>query len=145
MGLATKAIVLDEEKYNQLPTGERSRIIRDLISNYLAYKSGDIQHIDEEILLRKERTLETKKMQIDTELESIKATLNMIKEDRDQAEAKKLVDEKEKIAALKKCLMCGRVLEEGNKIHTFTKGIVCQVCFMSATPKDFKVWSGKDD
>lgn len=141
MGKVTKAVVLDDEQWNQLPIGQRSKVIRDLIGNYLAYQSKDIDRIDAEILMRKVRSLENKKLQITTELESLKSTLTLIEEKRERDEQSKLEEEKKRIEESKQCIECKRILEEGHKRHEFASGLVCQGCFMSSTVESVKRWN----
>lgn len=140
MALTTKAVVLDEEQYQKLPKGDRSRLIRDLISAHLSYQTGEIGAIDEELLSRKKRTLENKKIQIDAELESICSTIEKIKENREKEAQKTLENEKKRLEMAKKCLNCGKLLELDIKYYKFTKGQVCHTCYMTFGTTKLKEW-----
>lgn len=142
MALITITLKVEESEWIQLPMGERSKLVRDFVSNYIAYKSGDMNKIDEQILLRKKVTLDHKKMSVDTELESINQTLSKLKEDREKAEEEKLLEEKERIESAKKCLNCGKILEEAHKKFEFNKGLVCNTCFFGADKDSINRWNG---
>eukprot|EP00918_Siedleckia_nematoides_P049392 GHVU01108317.1.p1 GENE.GHVU01108317.1~~GHVU01108317.1.p1 ORF type:complete len:141 (+),score=18.83 GHVU01108317.1:601-1023(+) len=140
MGLKQVGININEKDWEALGNG-RGQIVRDLIKSYLAHKDNDTIKIDEEVLRRKKQTLENKKVQVVTELESINSTLNHIKEDRERNELEQLEEEKENALKLVKCIGCHQVLDDKTHKKKFNKGLVCMHCFLKADSKQISEWS----
>lgn len=57
-----------------------------------------------------------------------------------QKEEDQLQKEKEEIENAKKCIHCNRLIEGDMKSHNFTKGLVCNICYMNARSEDIKQW-----
>lgn len=143
MSIIQVSIKVESEEWKQLPAGKRSEIIRDFIKMYLAQKSQDIDKIDEEILLRKKQTLENRKLKTDTELETINATLDRLREYREEKIQEKLKSEKAKLLEGENCLNCKRHLTEAEEKKTTPHGHLCVECYKNLPNDRLKVYYQK--
>jgi len=129
--------VLDKAKALQINiSGEFQKFLEKMVMTY----ESDVEGINLELLNIELAKLKTNKMKIDMELQSKLRTKEMLENIIKQKDEERLKQEKEAIENAKKCINCGRTIEEGNTSHKFGKGIVCHSCFMSADGSAVKRW-----
>ena len=118
-----------------------SGTFNDYLKNVVAQSTGDLADINYELLCIDITRLSNRKLKLDSELHQKIQTKERIDDERHNREEEKLQMEKEKIESAKKCIGCGTILSEGHKVHNFTAGKVCNVCFFGADANKMKEWS----
>lgn len=76
-----------------------------------------------------------------SEVKNIQTRITKWEDSQKTKKEEELKKEKQKIENTKKCINCGRILQEGNKFKEFTKGKVCYSCFLGMTKDDLDRWS----
>jgi hypothetical protein len=140
MSRVQKIIHVEDEDWKAMPEGSRSEIIRKFMRDYNNTLKGNLNDINIEILKVQIITLENQKIKIDTELQSKKNIVEQAIKAQEELRVNKLEEDKKKIEEAKKCLNCGKILEEGMRSHNFPKGLVCHSCFMGVDSKKVKEW-----
>jgi hypothetical protein len=142
MARTQKIIHVDEEDWNSMPSGERSEIIRKFMKDYNNAIKGNLNDINLELLKVQIVTLENQKVKIDTELQSKKVILENALKIQEEDRLKQLEVDKQKLEDANKCICCKKILQPKEKRHKFTKGLVCNACFMvNATKENILLWS----
>jgi len=140
MAKIQRLIALEEEYWNKLPKGKGSEIIRSMIRDYIHAQEDSVEDIDVEMLQIEINHLNNQIRQMvakrDTKQTRFKQIMAEIEEKRIQG----LEEEKRRIEEAKKCINCGKLLDDQQKSHKLTKGLVCNGCFLAASAKDFEKW-----
>ena len=135
-----KHILVDEQDWNALPHGQRCEIVRQFLRDYHNALKGNLNDINLEILKVQIVTLENQKIKVDIELNSKRAILTNALKAQEEDRIKRMETEKEAIEALKYCINCGNIIPENAKKHKFSKGYVCNGCFLVSEPEGRKGW-----
>ena len=139
-----KIIHIEPDIWQKMPEGQRSELIRKWCREYVNAEEGDIDDINIELLTIQVINLRNKLASIQTELLSKETQLKRIKEKQQKLQEEKIKKEKEEAEKKKKCVICGDIHEENYKWHIFTKGNVCNQCFLSAESSQIKKWSEEE-
>jgi len=134
---------LERETLEKLPNHKWSKVIRKLLRDYTNTEAENIEQINIEVLITNIKLQENELSRITSQYNKNVATLKKIQQQQEEKRLKELEKEREKIEAGKKCINCGKVLEDGHKFHKFEAGKVCNVCFMSSTSENYKEWNTK--
>lgn len=138
-------ILVDPNTYKEFMAivgrGNLTRTIEQFMLNTIAVNNKDTKGIDIKLLNNDLERLKRKLSKIQAELTQKQKLKEKYEEEHRKAEELALIEEKERIEAKHKCIQCGRIINEAEKIHKFPKGSVCSGCFMAADSSNIKRWS----
>jgi len=140
MGLITRSIVVNEQDWKRLPEHERSSLLRKMVKQYLMNLDEKAEDIDIEILNMEIQHLKTEMIKVSTQLEDRETKRKHIVDRLEEHQKETLQKQKDQIEQAKKCLSCGKPIEEDHKKHKFNTGNVCNGCFLAADNKQIGMW-----
>lgn len=113
----------------------------DYLSSLINQRQNNLEGINIELEMIKQRKLQTQFNNIKMELDDCTQKIGRYQELEEQKKQQELEKEKQRIEASTKCINCGSFLEEGKKSHRFPKGNVCNGCFLSSNSESIKRWN----
>jgi len=142
MGKQTISVTVDSEVIEDVKqlkinvSGEINEFLKNLLDTY----NEDVEGIN----IRLERIALEKALKKMNHWQNIAKKKQVLiekwEEIRQKSEENKLKAEKEAIENSKKCVNCGRIIEESERKNNFPIGIICNGCYLGASGQDFKRW-----
>lgn len=119
-----------------------SETISDALRSKIGMMKGDLNNINEELLNLEITRLQNQLAKDSVVLKSKLEQKERINQMRIELEQKRVIEEKELIENMKKCIQCSNIIPEIAKKHKFSKGYVCNACFLSAVKEQMVGWNG---
>jgi len=141
MANVNKIVIVDEADWKAFPEGQRCRLIRNFMRDYVNAQKGDLNDLNLEILGVQLTKLRNNIARDSAELQSKESMLKQIQDKREEERVTKIEKEKESIENQKKCVNCGHVYGEDYAWMKFNKGNICKACYLSADASQIKVWN----
>lgn len=143
MGTKNIAVSVDEDVLKRFDgivgKSNRSSTITRLMDGHSAISKGDIDSINVEILRREIEEEDTIIIEHQQIRDNKKRVLDSYHKKLEQDEIYKLKKERNILEESTKCINCTG--PAGIDAKKFTKGLVCNDCFMVGTGEDVKRWS----
>jgi len=117
-----------------------SKALNDYLKRLIIDQEEDLEGVNYELLSIDILKLQNSINQQQAMLTSKIKQKEQIQEQIEKNKTEELEADKKRIEDAKKCLNCGKLLDERQKSHKFTNGLVCNGCFLSGSAQDYKKW-----